>query len=77
MLVDTTVGRTARILYDVDVFFYGWGTAICYQIIFASFFWQGFAYFGMDETLEKEVKMFIGLGFCVLNFPISMLKNVY
>jgi uncharacterized membrane protein len=75
--VETSFGKFAKKLFEIDLILFSFGTIVCFQIIFAQFLWEAFVAFGVNEERETILKMIFSLAFMVLNLPISMLKDVY
>jgi amino acid permease len=56
-LVETSFGKFAKKLFEIDLILFCFGTIVCFQIIFAQFLWEAFVAFGVNEERETILKM--------------------
>lgn len=75
--VEMALGKVGRRFFEADVIFYVFGVAVCMQIMFSSLLWESCRSFGVNENHKSLFILIFSLGFIVLNFPITLLRDVY
>ncbi|CAD8083818.1 unnamed protein product [Paramecium primaurelia] len=76
-LVKFALGSKMQKFYSVDMICYTFGAIVCYQILFIQFLWQVLLICGFDQSYQDQVRYIGGALFMILNFPISMMKDLY
>ncbi|CAD8080543.1 unnamed protein product [Paramecium primaurelia] len=76
-LVKFALGPSMQKFYSVDVICYTFGAIVCYQILFIQLVWQVLIKFNFDESYKDQVRYIGGSIFMIINFPVSMMKDLY
>ncbi|KAM3133958.1 hypothetical protein pb186bvf_013924 [Paramecium bursaria] len=76
-LVTYAYGDKMKIVYEINMIFYIAGAIIGYQILFISFTWQVAEQLHINPDYKDDYRYIGGVAFLILNFPISLLRDVY